>query len=102
MTEFGTFHTAILACTGCERTVTLTSTSTFGRVYDARPRTVVWNGPSFLQLRWSGLSPGGPVGRLAVGLWVKPPVAHALRTDRPVVLPICSVSPCFSRAFTVT
>ena len=53
ITVFGTCQVATRSSGGCERTVPLTSTSTFGTVYDASPRTVVWNGSTSRQLRRS-------------------------------------------------
>src|SRR6476469_7028384 len=68
MSEFGTIHCAELppaaivaplvgmpSCTGgCDRIAALTSTSIFGMIYVARPRTVVWNGSTLWQPRGSG------------------------------------------------
>ena len=62
------------------------STSTFGTVYDARPRSVVWNGSSLRQPRGSGLS-------------MFTTVAHVSVIERPVLVPPWSVRPLPSRAF---
>ena len=50
---FGTAQVATRSSDGCERTVPLTSTSIFGIVYEASPRTVVSNGSASWQLRRS-------------------------------------------------
>ena len=53
ITVLGTAQVATRSTTGCDRSVALTSTSIFGTVYEVRPRSVVWNGSTSLQLRMS-------------------------------------------------
>ena len=92
---------------GCERTVPLTSTSTLGTVYDASPRTVVWNGSASRQLR-SVLDRGqvrqcrGRVHCSRRDRRVERLCDRAgVLVDRPVCVPTCSVSPWRRRAFSV-
>src|SRR6266540_5061298 len=60
MTEFGSCHCAVVPAVpprsvgGCERTVAVTCTSTFGIVYVARPRQLACHGSTLLQPRGSG------------------------------------------------
>src|SRR5207253_2475371 len=97
-TEFGTIHCAELPppaivapnaaapswTGGCDRTVALTSTSIFGMMYVASPRTVVWNGSTLWQPRGSG-----PAATLLFGFtWLYfVAVAQSSSTARPVVVP---------------
>jgi hypothetical protein len=67
----------------------LTRTSTFGTVYVASPRNVVWKGSTVLQLRGSGLS-----------IFIC--VSQRSSTSRPVLVPPWNTRPLRSRAFTVT
>ena len=85
-TVFGTFQTApfkvvplttpavLRAIPDCERIVAAISTSTFGIVYAAEPRSVVRNGSTLRQFRGSGLS-------------IKTVVAQLSVTARPVLVP---------------
>jgi len=85
--------------TFCERTVALTSTSTFGTVYDASPRMVVWNGWTSRQLRRSFIVPRfvNVAAVFTVPTTTVPSNARAISqesvTDRPVCVPNCSVRP---------
>ena len=105
ITEFGTAQLATRSSGGCERTVPLTSTSTFGTVYDASPRTVVWNGSTSRQLRRSLIVAGFVnVGTRLSGAAVESStcaIAQVSSIDRPVCVPICSVRPWRRRAFSV-
>ena len=107
ITAFGTCQVAIRSSAGCERTVPLTSTSTFGTVYDASPRTVVWNGSASRQLRTSFIVGQVRQGRGRVHCARRDrqssacAIAHASSIDRPVCVPTCSVRPWRRRAFTV-
>src|SRR5687767_11997647 len=68
-----------------ERNCALTSTSIFGRVYAADPRTEVSHGSVTSQPRGSGLS-------------MLTTESQVLRTPRPVVVPPCNMSPPRRRA----
>src|SRR5688500_6454542 len=72
-----------------DRNCALTSTSTFGTVYDAFPVNEVMNGSVTWQLRGSGLS-----------IFVD--ASHVSRTPRPVLVPPWNTMPLRSRVFTLT
>ena len=106
ITVFGTCQVATRSSAGCERTVPLTSTSTFGIVYDASPRSVVWNGSTSRQLRRSlivarfvNVRPRHCSGTIVASSTRA--VSQVSSTDRPVCVPNCSVSPWRRRAFSV-
>ena len=94
ITVFGTCQVATRSTAGCERSVALMSTSTFGIVYDASPRRVVWNGSTSRQLR-----------RSLMVVWVvasiTASVAQVFTVDRPVEVPTWKFSPWRRRAFSV-
>ena len=112
ITELGTIHCAELpppalmapraatpSCTGgCDRTAALISTSIFGTIYVARPRTVVWNGSTLWQPRGSG-----PAATLLVEFtWLYfVATAQLSTTARPVLVPIDVVRPRFRRELSV-
>ena len=75
---------------GCDRKMALTSTSTFGTVYDARLRKVVRNGSLALHSGVPLITSSGPPNR---------PVStsHVSLTPRPVLVPPCSTRPLAKR-----
>src|SRR5688572_8825431 len=88
-TVLGTLKLALTCGAGDRRTIELTSTSTFGSVYDADPRKVVLNGSTVRQFRGFGLSMLTTVSQRSV-------------TVRPVLVPPWNVSPLAIRALPVT
>src|SRR5580765_3854274 len=75
---------------GCERKMPLTSTSTLGTVYEARPRTLVRKGSDALQLAWPPITPVAPTAPI-VGVIGAPKraisSAQVSFTPRPVLVP---------------
>jgi hypothetical protein len=87
--EFGKSTPASMSGPGVRRTIELTSTSTFGIVYDADPRKVVVNGSTVRQFRGFGLSMSTTLAQRSV-------------TSRPVLVPPWNTSPLPIRALPVT
>ena len=71
----------MICIAGCERSVALISTFTFGTVYDAEPRNVVSKGSTNRQFRGSGLS-------------MFTTDSHVSMVERPVVVPAWRFRPC--------
>ncbi len=93
-------------CTfACERTIALTSTSTFGMVYEASARNVVIHGSVALHAGCPSITPLAPTVP-ALGVIGRPyrPIStsHVSFTPRPVLVPPWIIRPLFIRALTAT